>query len=322
MKKNAPSRRTDPQSTTKSKIVDAPDTGNPAGSGSESAPPFSDRTYRIADLAVKIMALVPRKDNSFGMPRARLDQTRWDHEFDAAIGRTEMMLEQIEKGSGEIEAYQLFDEGELLPCEEIADTFKNAKWKGLVSVEPVRKLMVRLESQLTQYENDLSRQMPSENAEIAEDVRLSLEEIASRPGVRQVFPEFMRRLNIFIESLHQERVTPTKQEVLGEFMWFQAFSKWCLEKGINGGKPFTKYRAHEIFRFAAANNWESSNLKRSRNLLTGSFRPKIRSSNLTHFEFFEQRESAFSRPEPLSFQDTGPITADNSQEIMGDTGES
>lgn len=267
-----------------------------SGERPESLPSYSDRTYKIADLAVKIMALVPRAPSGPGIHDRGILAKFWDADFEAARIRAEMLLDDIENQRGDVDAYQLFKEGLLLSCEEIAEVFKIARWKGLVSVVPVRKLMRRIELQMRRYGEDLFKLIPRETEEVVRDVLCSLDEIASRDGVREVFPDFMERLNEFIASLHKLRIRPTFQEAIHELAWFEAFSSWCIEREVSGSTQVLKYRAHELFRFAKRRGWEENSLLKASKDVFCRYDPKIHPSRLEIFDGFLDRESIFSKP--------------------------
>lgn len=259
-------------------------------------PSYSDRTHRIANLAVQIMALVPRAPRDPRLLHFGLDESIWNADFEAARRRAEMLLDDIENQQGEVDAYQLFEEGLLLSCKEISEVFSEAKWKGLTSVDPVRKLMRRIELQMNQYDEELSKLLPSEADEVARNVLYSLDTIASRDGVREVFPDFMERLNEFIASLATMRIRPTKEEACGELVWFEAFSTWCIDKEGTGSTEVIKYRPHELFRFAARKRWEVESLLKASKDVSGPYHPKIHPKRLGDFAQFLDRESLLSRP--------------------------
>lgn len=265
---------------------------------SQDCPPlsFKDDTYRIADLAVKIMGLVPRMPKDAKFLKTRFDDSFWDEEFEAAKHRALMLLQDIESGLGHIDAYQLFEEGLLMSCEEVTEVFKEAGWQGLMSVVPVRKLMARMELHVAGYRAELESLYPSNTSALAEDVLNHLDDIASWEGVRTVFPRFLESLNNFIASLRNQRIRGTTTEALGEQIWLHAFSEWCIVKGIVSGKPATKYRAHEIFRFAAHKGWESDSLVKVDTVIRSPVHPKFAPWRTPVFEKFNERESVLTRP--------------------------
>ncbi|MBL9158395.1 MAG: hypothetical protein JNJ70_13035 [Verrucomicrobiales bacterium] len=257
---------------------------------------FEDDTYRIADLAVKIMGLVPRMPRDPILPRIGLDESFWDAEFEAAKLRALLLLRGIERNREDIDAYQLFEEGVLMSCEEITVVFKNAGWKGLMSVAPVRNLMARMERQFARYGDELTSLYPHDTQALAEDVLNRIDDIASWEGVRMVFPGFLESLNKFITSLRSQRIGGTTQEAMGELIWFHAFSEWCIVKETVSGKPATKYRAHEIFRFATHEGWEQDSLIKEDAVIRSPVHPKFSLRRGLIFEKFNERESVLTRP--------------------------
>lgn len=267
-----------------------------SGKKPKALPTYSDRTHKIADLALKIMGLAPRLRRDSTLLSFGPDESLWDADFEAARRRAEMLLDDIEGNRGDVDAYQLFQEDVVLSCEEMAQIFKTANWNGLFSTDPVRKLMRRIELKMQDYREVLLKLTPPDTAEVAEEILNALDHIGSRDGVRRVFPSFMKQLNEFITSMHNEVIRATELEAFEELVWFTAFSEWCIEKEENNGKLVTKYRAHELLRFAKQNGWESASLLKASKAVSGPWHPKIHPRRLGTYERFIDRESFYSTP--------------------------
>lgn len=278
-----------------------------ADSSSDHRSSYSDRAYKIAELAVQIMGLVPRKPRDPALLNSGfdLDEDFWNAEFEAARYRAEVLLDDIEQDLGTVDAFQLFEEGIVLSCEEIFATFKEANWKGLASMTPTRKLMRRLELSMQRYNAELVRLIPANTDELAEEVLNTLDDIGSWEGVRKVFPGFMEHLNRFISSMHRESIRLTEEEAFHELFWLEAFSKWCIVREKVGGKPVIKYRAHDLFRFAKTKHWESDSLTKPKTSVTGRVYPKASARRMSRFEKFnKERESFLSLPDPIPLNDS------------------
>jgi len=125
---------------------------------------------------------------------------------------------------------------------------------------------------------------------VARDVLDSLDEIANREGVREVFPGFIEHLSEFIESARNLRIRPTEDEAFGELFWLEAFLDWSIETQVKEEVQVTRYRAHELFRVAKKYEWEQDSLLKKSRDVSGPFSPKIKRSRLITFSQFRERD--------------------------------
>lgn len=259
---------------------------------------FSDRTGQIADLAIKLMQLFPRDRGieGFGFENAFLKL-----EFDAARLKAEALLDDIENERGVVDAYQLFEEGVEFSAMEIVGVFKLANWDKLKSKDPVEKILVRLRHQFDRQRQRNYDSIPSASRELAVDILSALEKISEMEGVEICFPEFRRHVNEFIVALRKDCRELTEMEAFGEFQWLESFTNWCFPIDRSTDVEVHRYRAHEIFRYAAKMRWESERLTRDLAEVKVIPAPKTHPSKLGRFDQFNEHSEIFAKVDPPVF---------------------
>lgn len=277
-----------------------------------------ERGRRLVELAIQlVVAQIGPED------RGKLSKLEYDDIFDDALRRADRTLILMEGGSlpagedPEVQAYQLFTEGESLVEEKIMKRFLEYQWKDLKAKGSVTKLMKELRVHFEDERSDLTageeldtweilRQMKRDIPELLNDHFRGRGFLAAIPDLQTILDNINR---IFDQALEDVVITRPEGRLDRYREWDKLgdFVEWCFVPEEDK-KRHRKYRPHEVFRFAASRGWSREKLTRRRSELPAGKVPGPRRTG--PFDRFEQERIGYtdaSEGQPtLSSPETSP----------------
>ena len=283
------------------------------------------RAFRLAQVAASLMSSRVQHFFQQGHPRDFTDET-WDLEFNSALKRAEMLMRSTMERDSDIHAYQVFREGDVLTEEQIADEFKRVLWAGLKSKLPITNLMRELKVLMEKHFEDEAAHNPfSDNQEPSDalkEVASYLEALIVDSLIEKAIPDFRKIANQFMDllslSIPQAAFGQTYHEWMATDIENSAFMLWCFPFEESSHGAVRKYRAHEIFRFAAKMKWREKELMITLSSLDSSFIPfPQRAHSDARFEKFDRAHHDADAYWPEK-SDHDPVNVPKSGELDGE----